>query len=125
MARVITSDVTAIMDNCSVSDTIIEEFIDDAEEYINVVFATDTTVSTTMLAKVEKWFVAHMLASTVCRTTSEEKVGDAAVKYTGKWDKNLDSTPYGQMVQQLDTTGKLAKAAGKSAASIYAIKSFD
>lgn len=125
MARVLPSDVTAILDNCSATDPVIEEFIDDAETFIDVVFATDTTLSTTLLAKIEKWFVAHMIASTICRTTSEEKVGDAAVKYTGKWDKNLDSTPYGQMVKQLDVTGKLAQASGKSLASIYAVKSFD
>lgn len=124
MARVLPSDVTAIMSNCSATDAVVEEFIDDAETLIDEIFATDTTLSTTLLAKIEKWYVAHMLASTICRTTSEEKVGDAAVKYTGKWDKNLDSTPYGQMVKNLDITGKLA-AIGKTQASIYAIKSFD
>lgn len=125
MARVLPSDVTAILNGCSATDAVIEEFIDDAETFIDIVFVNDSTTSTTLLAKIEKWFVAHMLASTICRTTSEEKVGDAAVKYTGKWDKNLESTPYGQMVKQLDVTGKIAQAAGKSPASIYAVKSFD
>jgi primase-polymerase (primpol)-like protein len=125
MARIIPSEVTAIMNNCSVTDPVIEEFIDDAEIFITTVFKSDTTTSSVLLAKIQKWFVAHMLASTICRTTSEEKIGDASVKYTGKWDKNLGSTPYGQMVQQLDVTGKIARAAGKSVASIYAVKSFD
>jgi len=124
MARILPSDVTAILNGCSVTEPVLEEFIDDAEVFIDTVFALDTTVTETFLAKIEKWFTAHMLASTICRTTSEEKVGDAAVKYTGKWDKNLDSTPYGQMVQQLDITGKMANT-GKKLASIYAIKSFD
>ena len=124
MARIVASDVTAILKSCTIDDAVVDVFIDDAEEYLNTIFATDMTISSTLIDKIERWFVAHMIASTICRTTSEEKVGDASVKYTGKWDKNLDSTPYGQMVKQLDTTGKLANT-GKMAASIYAIKSFD
>jgi hypothetical protein len=65
-----------------------------------------------------------MIAATLHRTTSEEKLGDASVKYTGKWDKNLDSTPYGQIVKGLDTSGKMA-AIGLREVSITVIKSFD
>ena len=53
-----------------------------------------------------------------------EKLGDATVMYTGKWDKYLASTPYGQMVLTLDFTNRLGKL-GKSSASIYAVKNFE
>ena len=78
-----------------------------------------------MLKEIERWFVAHMIASTVWRTTAEEKVGDATIKYTGQWGKDLDSTPYGQMVKQLDKTGLMVASVGKRPASIYAVRSFE
>jgi len=61
---------------------------------------------------------------TKSRVTTEEKLGEAAVKYAGKFGMNLDATPYGQIAKQLDTTGKLATI-GKQVAYMKAIKSFD
>jgi len=60
----------------------------------------------------------------LARMASKEKVGEAEVTYTGKWGELLKSTPYGQMVLLLDTTGKIANA-GKAKASMYAIPNFD
>jgi len=53
-----------------------------------------------------------------------EQVGDAKVEYIGKFGMGLDSTPYGQTLKMLDTSGELA-AADKKKASIYAIPQFD
>ena len=123
-ARVTAIEVKAILDGCTTDDTVIEVMIGAATELIDEVFLNDTDVSTALLKEIERWLTAHMVASSVFRTTSGEKVGDAEVKYTGQWGKNLESTPYGQMVLTLDFTGKMAKM-GKQAAKIKAIESFD
>ena len=123
MARVTHDEVKEIMDNCTVTDAIVDTFIGAATELITQVF-TDGTVGDTLLKEIERWLTAHMLASTLSRTTSDEKLGDASVKFTGVWGKRLELTPYGQMVLILDTSGKMANA-GKMAASIYAVEEFD
>ena len=122
--RVTATEVKAIMDNCTVLDIVVDTFIIASEELITKIYENDTSVSDVLLKEIQRWLTAHMLASTLHRTASEEKVDDASIKYTGKWGENLSSTPYGQVVQQLDTTGKMANI-GKQAASVYAVKSFD
>jgi hypothetical protein len=125
MARVTAAEVLDIMDSgCTASTGQINAFIASGTLVIDDVFSSNTALSDDQLKEIERWFVAHLLASTLYRTTAEEKVGDASVKYTGKWGMGLDSTPYGQTVKQLDTTGLMALA-GKKAASIYAVKSFE
>jgi hypothetical protein len=122
--RTTNAEVLQIMDNCTVSTTIIDRLIIAASAIVDKVFAGDGTMSDAMLEEVECWLTAHMLASTLSRTTSDEKLGDAQVTYTGKWAMGLDSTPYGQMVKTLDVTGKIAKM-GLKGASIFAIPNFD
>jgi len=128
--RVEAGDVKAIMDNCTLTDTVIEVFIGAASVVVNTVFGSTPDDDSSAVTdsddymEIERWLTAHMIASTVFRTTSEEKLGDASLKYTGQWGKNLDSTPYGQMVKILDTSGKMANL-GKQAASIYAIETPD
>ncbi len=124
MARTTATEVKAIMDNCTVDDTVVDVFIISANAVVTKVFDGDTDIGSTMKEEIERWFTAHMLASTLCRTTITEKIGEVAVKYTGEFRENLSSTPYGQVVLQLDTTGKMANI-GKRGASITAIKSFD
>jgi hypothetical protein len=122
--RVTATEVRDIMDGCELSDSIVESFISAGTLVVDRVFTGDTTISDALLKEIERWLVAHMIASTVHRTTSEEKIGDASVKYTGQWGKKLESTPYGQQVLLLDSSGMMANA-GKAAAYIYAVKSFD
>ncbi len=124
MARVTAAEVKEIMDHCTVTDVIVDTFIDAANDLVTRVFSGDETTTTTTLKEIERFFAAHLIACTISRTTSDEKIGDASLKYTGQWGKNLDSTPYGQIVKQLDTTGKMGNI-GKQALRIYAIKSFD
>ena len=123
MGRTTATEVKQIMDNCTVSDTIVDVFIVSANGVVTEAMG-DTNAGDTLLEEVERWFTAHMLASTLCRTTSEEKLGEAAVKYTGVFRENLSSTPYGQMVMQIDFTGTMANI-GKKKASIYSITSFE
>jgi len=124
MARTTATEVKEIMDNCSVSDTIVSRYITVASALVTQIFEDDDEMTDTLLEAVEQWFTAHMLSVSLHRTTSKEKVGDVSVEYTGQFRENLASTPYGQMVMQLDFTGKMANI-GKKGASIHAIKSFD
>ncbi len=124
MARTTATEVKAIMDNCTVDDTVVDVLIISANALVTEVLGDDSTIGATLLEEIERWFTAHMLASTLCRTTTNEKIGEVSVKYTGEFRENLSSTPYGQMVMQLDFTGKMANI-GKKRASMYAIPSFD
>lgn len=120
MARVTADEVRAIMDNCVIEDWQIDPMIAAAEEVITQVFASDVTIGTTLLKEIERWFVAHMIAMTLQRTTTVEEIGDVKVKYSGYFSKKLEATPYGHMVLILDTTGKMARM-GSRVASIHAI----
>jgi len=122
--RTTAAEVKTILPNCTVSDTIVTTLITSANAVVTEVFSNDTDIGDTLLEEIEKWFTAHMIASSLQRTASDEKLGDAAVKYTGQWGKKLESTPYGQMVLTLDFTGKMGKL-GKQGATITAVTSFD
>ena len=122
--RTNSTDVLAILDNCEVDTSVIDDLITAASALVDKVFTGDTDMSTTLLTEIEKWLTAHMISVSLHRTTSDEKVGDASQRFTGQWGKMLESTPYGQMVLTMDFTGKMSRA-GKAAASIYAVKSFD
>ena len=124
MARTTATEVKAIMDNCTVDDTVVDVFIISANAVVTKVFSGDTVIGSTMKEEIERWFTAHMLASTLCRTTTKEKIGEASVEYTGTFRDNLSSTPYGQVVLTLDLTGKMANI-GKKRASIYSVTSFE
>jgi hypothetical protein len=123
--RVIASEVLEILDdNCDVAESKITPFILAASTIIDKVFSIGETLSEDTLKEIERWYTAHLIASTIARSAETETLGDASVKYTGFFSMGLDLTPYGQIVKQLDTTGKLALN-GKKVASIYAVKSFD
>ena len=117
-------EVIAVMDNCTVDHAVIDTLIPIASAAIDKIFSGDTTMTDAMLKSVEIYLTAHMIASTLQRTAADEKLGDAAITYTGKWGMGLQSTPYGQMVLTIDITGKMAKT-GKMGASIFAIPNFD
>lgn len=123
--RVDASEVKEILDNCQLDDTEIDPYIVAASALLDQIFANDTVMSTTLLKEVERWYAAHLIACTRFRTKDTEKLGDAAVKYTGKYDIGLDATLYGQTLKQFDVTGKFSSYVGKKQASIYAILSFD
>ena len=124
MARTTAAEVKEIMDNCNLDDSIVDGYILAANALVTNVLGSDITLGTILKGQIERWFTAHMIACSTYRTATEEKVGEASIKYTGQFRENLSSTPYGQMVLQLDTTGKMANI-GKKSASIYAVKSFE
>jgi hypothetical protein len=123
--RTTREDVLGIMDSDTTINTVVlDKIIIAASAVVDKVFEDNDNPGDTLLAEIEMWLAAHMVASSIRRTTSDEKIGDAAIKYTGQWGKKLESTPYGQMVLTLDVTGNMAKA-GKAGASIFAVTSFD
>ena len=117
MARVINTDVKAIMDTVSITDGQIDAYIVGANALVNSVFGIGVS---DILTQIECWMAAHMIASTTERMAAKEGAGGASIEYTGKWDENLGSTPYGQMVKVLDSTGRMATL-GKPGVIIYAV----
>ena len=125
MAVLVTAtEVKAIMDNCTITDTVVDTFITAADALVVEVFSEDTEIGDEMKKEIERWFTAHMLACTLHRSTKSESVGGVSVQYTGEFREYLSSTPYGQMVLQLDFTGKMGNI-GKRAASMFAVTSFE
>jgi len=119
--RVTEAEVKAILDDTSLTDPQILAYIGSANVMVNTALGTGTT---DILKEIERWLTAHMIASTRERTALKEEAGGASITYTGKYDQGLASTPYGQMVLSLDTTGTMASLIGRSA-KIFAIPSFD
>lgn len=124
MACVTSDEVLEIMNGCTLTGDQIDPYIVVAHTYVDLVFANDSTTTAATKKEIERWYAAHLIASIRDRITTEEKVGEAAIKYAGKFGEGLSSTPYGQMVLQLDTTGKIALS-GKKGASIHAVTSFE
>ena len=123
MARTSAAEVKQIL-STSLDDTIVEAFIAGATEVITEVLGDDTTITDALKAEIERWYTAHMIASTREQQSSKEEAGSAKVTYQGQTGAGLSSTFYGQQVLIMDTTGKMASLGGKSA-SIYAVTSFD
>jgi hypothetical protein len=117
-------DVQELMNNTSINATYIESILVTVDLILTKIFEYDGTVSSDLLKEMQKFYAAHLIASTTYRTASDEKIGDAQVKYTGTWGKGFESTPYGQALLALDPTGLIARS-NRISASITAIKSFD
>jgi hypothetical protein len=125
MACLTSNEVLEIMSGCTLTSDQIDPYIVAAESFINNVFSTDLTITAALKKELTKWLTAHMIASIHYRTTVKERVGEAEVSYSDKiLGQGFNSTPYGQMLLQLDTTGKVALT-GKKSATIYAIPQFD
>lgn len=119
--RVTEADVRAILDDTSLTDPQILAYITSANTLVNSVLGTGTTNT---LFEIERWFTAHMIATTRERMAKKEAAGGASIEYIGEYKEALASTPYGQMVMLLDTSGLMITLFGKSA-KIFAIPSFD
>ena len=71
-------------------------------------------LSAELLKEIERNVAAHFITNADPRAT-EEKMGDGATKYQGKFGKGLHSSSYGQTAMLLDSSGKLATAGNKKA----------
>jgi hypothetical protein len=96
----------------SVNDTDLQAFIDSADLFIQQNLGT-SDLGVEILEQITKWFAAHMVFSSRERLSIKEEAGTAKIEYAGSYGAGLQSTPYGQMVLTLDTTGFMASLAGK------------
>src|SRR6056297_1562254 len=113
-ARVVIADVTAILDNTSLTDGVIEAYITSANVMVTELLGGQN-LGADILKEIERWLTAHMIVSTRERQAEREEAGPANVKYVGKFGMSLDSTSYGQMVKSLDPTGIMAASDLKQA----------
>ena len=120
MANVTADDVKEILEDTSLTDPEVESYIDMSVVLLDEVFESED-LSSNIRKELERWLTAHLISVTKERTVAQEKIGDASVKYTGKWADGLKSTSYGQVVLQMDITGKLG-ALGKRKANITAVE---
>ena len=123
MARTTAAEVKQIIAT-TLADSIVDAYISGATELVTNTIGTDTTLSDTLKAEIERWLTAHMMATTQVRQLKSGAAGSAKAVYQGETGKNLDASHYGQMVKTLDTTGKFAALGGKTA-SMQAVESFD
>ena len=120
-ARIVYTDVSAILEDTELTEAQIAPYIVSANAMVNSVLGTGTS---DILTEIERWLAAHMIAITRERQAKKEGAEGANIEYVGIYGAGLNSTSYGQMVLQLDTTGAMA-ALGKKEISIYAITSFE
>jgi len=133
MACVTAPEVKEIMNGCTLTDTQMDPFILSAHSFITNVFVDDTSATAAFKKELERWLTAHLIASVygssgmaASSTVKREKIGDAEIEYAvspSATEVGFNSTPYGQVLLRLDTTGLIANA-GKRSATIFAIKSF-
>lgn len=119
--RTTPTSVRTIMDDTELSDSVIYEYIGDANAMVNELLS-NSGLSATLLTSIEKWLTAHMIVSTRERVAAREGAGGASITYTGVWGEGLKSTPYGQHVLALDSTGAFASLTMKRA-TITAVES--
>lgn len=129
MARVTPTGVKEIIPGTTLGNPAIDVYITGANLVVDQML-TDSGLSDAILTEIERWYTAHLIASTNYRLPAREKLGDAEieygskVEYVGKGYDRLSATPYGQMVLDLDSTGTMNRV-GKRGARIFAIQSFD
>ncbi len=98
----------------SITDTIIQAFIDSAHQMVEDRIASASCHSEESLVKVELWLSAHYL-SIRAKEKSAIKIGDGADTYRAPTVllKNLESSFYGQAALGFDCSGLLIGAGKK------------
>ena len=123
MARTTIEKVSAILSSAP-ADSVVEEFIDSANLLVTEVLGSDTTLSAALKADIERWLAAHMIAVTLKRMPAKAGAAGASIEFLGKTGLGLSSTPYGQQVMVLDTTGSFRNLSDSKPARLVAITSF-
>jgi hypothetical protein len=114
------TDVRAIMDDTTLTDTIIDKYINSANLFVTN--ALGTTLDEDTLESIEQWVSAHLIQFTRERQSKKEGAGGAFIEYTGVFGEGLKGTSYGQMAIALDTTGVLDNLAkGRKSFSLIAL----
>lgn len=106
MARVVATEVLAVMpDETVLTETTILPYITSANVFVTA--SLEGALDEDVLKEVERWLSAHMATVAKDRVSKEEGAGGAYIKYAGKWEDELASTQFGQMVLMLDTSNTL------------------
>jgi hypothetical protein len=108
MSRATEAEVIEIMDT-ALTEEQVAPFLTAANLSVTNILS-DEGYDDATLKEIERWLAAHLVAIRD-RQISDEKIGDATVKYGGKVDLGLNFTPYGQQVMILDHHGKMAQVA--------------
>ena len=82
MARTTIDLLKDILDDTELSDPILTSYITGANTFVTGVLSGEG-LSTALLAEIERWIAAHMIASTRERMAEKEGAGGAEIKYTG------------------------------------------
>lgn len=106
----------------SLSDSIIEAYIDVANDLVTEKLAGEH--DDTRLEMIEQFLSAHLVIIARDRQAREEEIGDARIIYSEVFGEGLKSTTFGQTVLMLDTSGIL-NSMSKRKVRIVAIESFD
>lgn len=117
MAKRVTAKEVRVIITTSLLDAVIDAYIEIANPMVTSTVTCG--LSAPILKEIERWLTAHLISITNERLTTEEKLGEATVKYAsgGK------TQTYWDMVLFLDTCGGFANL-GKRAATIRTITSF-
>ena len=118
--RTTVARVLTILGETDISEIDIESYIGASNTFTTAQLGT-STLGDLVLEEIERWMTAHMISVSRQRMGKKEEAGSAKIEYIGIYGSMLNSTPFGQMVISLDTTGKMA-AIGKKTASFNSIK---
>ena len=118
--RTTVARVLTILGETDISEIDIESYIGASNTFTTAQLGT-STLGDLVLEEIERWMTAHMISVSRQRMGKKEEAGSAKIEYIGIYGSMLNSTPFGQMVVSLDTTGKMA-AIGKKTASFNSIK---
>ena len=118
MARTTATEVGQIIDVGDLTEAEVNAFISGANALVSEVIGSDTTLTDTLKAEIERWLAAHLMAATRRRQLVSGQAGSAKAVYQGKTGMGLESTLYGQAVMTMDSTGKFSSLGGKSATMV-------
>lgn len=107
--------------NTDLTKPVVESMIVTANIFVNSILSGED-LGADLLKEIEKWMTAHIISISKERQPEKIEIGDAVEEYA-RLGQGLASTTYGQMVINLDTSGKM-KLAYKVKAIIKAVTSF-
>ena len=109
MNRVTWAEVSALLEETSLTDTIGNVMISSAHTLISSTYTDTSELSEDELKQLELWLSAHF-ASIRDRRTSVSRIGDESYTWEGQSGMGLNATGYGQQVLLFDRLGRLADA---------------
>ena len=104
------------------TDAQISQYMETAEVMLLNAFR-DKVIDTVTREELKVWLTAHYIAVTRQRVSTKEAAGGASIEYAGVYGAALESTPWGQTVMALDTTGALKATLKKGNIQIISIQS--